>query len=189
MNGLGVVASLHLLKKGRLIMAFDMGRQVVGLKTATLLAERPSCIPLSRPRGAKAAGLRFEKALASHLKGCLHGQWFEYEDFNGFGYCQSDIIFSFLPSYLCIIEAKYTFVPGAHAKLANLYIPIISKALKAPCCGVVIVKNLDPRYRRGRLFTSLPAAAESSFNSGYPSLIQWSGQALLRNASSNKKVA
>jgi hypothetical protein len=154
-------------------------RSLLGLKRAALLPSRPACIPPSRPRGAKAAGLRFERALASSLKGCLHGAWFEFEDLNGFGYCQTDIIMPFLPHFLAVIEVKYTFVPGAHSKLANLYLPIAEKAFGAPAVGVVVVKNLDPRFRRGRIYTNLWNAAMASRDTGYPTLIQWAGQALL----------
>lgn len=155
-------------------------RTISNLKSASALAERPSCIPASRPRGAKAAGLRLERAISDALPGGLHGQWFAFEDENGPGFCQPDIIYPFLPDFFAVIEIKYTLVPGAHQKLSNLYLPVVSHALKAPAAGVVIVKNLDPRYRRGKIFTDLRIAAEVSFNRGYPTLVQYVGQALLR---------
>lgn len=154
-------------------------RHIYGLKTATALLERPSCIPAGRPRGAKAAGIRYEKAVFEALEGGIRGQWFQYEDENGPGYCQPDIIYPFLPDFFAIIEVKYTLVPGAHQKLNQLYIPVASLALKAPCAGVVIVKNLDPRYRRGKIYTDLRTAAEISFHRGYPTLLQWAGQVLV----------
>lgn len=157
-------------------------RQISKLKTATALLERPSAIPQSRPRGAKAAGIRFEKAVFEALCGGIRGQWFSFEDENGWGYCQPDIIYPFLPDFFAVIEVKYTLVPGAHQKLSNLYLPVVSKALKAPAAGVVIVKNLDPRYRRGKIYTDLRAAAEVSFNRSYPTLVQYSGQALIRQS-------
>lgn len=171
-------------------------RQIYRLKTAVALSEKPACIPQGRPRGAKAAGIRFEKAVFEALSGpagglstprgdapsCIRGQWFEFEDENGCGYCQPDIIYPFLPDFFAVIEVKYTLVPGAHQKLTNLYLPVVSKALKSATAGVVIVKNLDPRYRRGKIFTDLRTAAEVSFNRGYPTLVQWAGQALIRSA-------
>jgi|SRR5215472_12443256 len=166
-------------------------RQIEGLKSAIALLERPSCIPQPRPRGAKAAGLRFEKSLFAALSKGIRGQWFSFEDKNGPGYCQTDILYSFLPRYMVVIEAKYTLVPGAHTKLVNLYLPVASKALNAPVCGVVVVKNLDPRFRRGQIYTDLPSAAAASYEQGYPTLIQWSGQALLPSSrhSSVRKAA
>lgn len=157
-------------------------RHILGLRRAEALSEKPSCIPQSRPRGAKAAGIRFEKAVFEALSGGIRGQWFSYEDENGPGLCQPDILYPFLPDFFAVIEVKYTLVPGAHQKLSNLYLPVASRALQAPCAGVVVVKNLDPRYRRGKIYTDLRAAAEAAFDRGYPTLLQWSGQALIRKA-------
>jgi hypothetical protein len=156
-----------------------ISRVIEDLKYAILMPHKPECIPVSRPKGAKAAGLRFERSLAKHLKGSLHGRWFEFEDQNGHGYCQTDVIYVFRPRFAVVIEVKYTLVPGAHSKLQNLYIPVVSHALKMPAVGVVAVKNLDPRYRRGRIYTDLLSAAVASAENGYPALLQWSGQALL----------
>jgi hypothetical protein len=159
-------------------------RQIDGLKWAHPLSERPDCIPTSRPRGAKAAGLRFERAFAKHLPSALHGTWFEFEDRNGHGYCQTDLIYSLLPRFLAIIEIKYTLVPGAFSKLTNFYIPIVAAALDRPAAGVVVVKNLDPRYRRGRIYTDLELAARDAHANHYPTLLQWVGQAVVRSPSS-----
>ena len=165
-----------------------MHRRIEGLKRAIPLSDRPSCIPLSKLRGAKAAGLRFERALHKSLKGSILGQWFEFEDALGHGYCQTDLLFS-LPvrpkgGLVVVVECKYTLVPGAHSKLSSLYIPIVEKALGCRAAGVVVVKNLDPRYRRGRIFTSLHDAAYAAFDSGYPTLLQWSGQPLMHRTHS-----
>lgn len=160
-------------------------RSICGLKLAVPLAARPSCIPNSKPSSlssSKQAGLRLEKQLQAALPGSIRGQWFSYQDDNGPGVCQPDLLYPFLPYFLCVIEIKYTLVPGAHQKLNSLYIPVVQAALRKPCAGVVIVKNLDPRYRRGRIYTDLKAAADAAFDRGFPTLVQWSGQALLRAA-------
>jgi hypothetical protein len=167
-------------------------RTIVGLRWAHPLPSRPDCIPASRPRGAKAAGLRFERELAKALPSCLHGTWFEFEDKLGHGYCQADVIYTLGYNFAAVIEVKYTLVPGAHSKLLNLYVPIVSRALNIDCVGVVAVKNLDPRYRRGRIYTDLPSAAQASVANSYPALLQWSGQPLLpslRSAADSKVKA
>src|SRR5215469_6653831 len=131
-------------------------RSINGLKRAYALAARPDFIPpVFKPCGAKAAGRRFERSLHRALKGSVHGQWFSFEDSSGLGYCQTDLLFSFLPDHMVVVEVKYTLVPGAHSKLANLYVPVVEKALGCPAAGVVVVKNLDPRFRRGLIFTNL----------------------------------
>jgi hypothetical protein len=156
-------------------------RRILNLKSASALAERPPSIPLNDPKtGAKAAGLRFERLIYSALPSALHGQWFFFEDENGPGHCQPDLIYPFLPDFFAIIEVKYTLVPGAHQKLNNLYLPVVSAALKAPAAGVVIVKNLDPRYRRGKIYTDLRTAAFAAFDRGHPTLLQYAGQSLIR---------
>lgn len=159
------------------------------LMHATALREQPSCIPplppISRMKGTKAAGLRFERSLARHLHGCMHGMWFAFEDALGLSYCQPDIIYPFRfssPPLVAVIEVKYTLVPGAHSKLSSLYLPVVSKALSCKAVGIVIVKNLDPRFRRGQIYTALQPAADAALASGYPTLIQWSGQALIPSA-------
>jgi hypothetical protein len=81
-----------------------------------------------------------------------------------------------------VIECKYTLVPGAHSKLCSLYIPVVEAAFDRHACGVVIVKNLDPRFRRGRIYTDLRLAAEAAWMTGYPTLLQWSGQPLMHQS-------
>jgi hypothetical protein len=155
-------------------------RRIDGLKYAAAVAGRPNCIPLSKPRGVKALGLAFERKLARALPSSIHGQWFEFEDALGFGYCQTDIIMPFLSKgFIAVIEVKYTLVPGAHSKLSGLYLPVVQAAFNMPAAGVVVVKNLDPRFRRGRIYTSLIDAAEAALDVGYPTLLQWSGQPLM----------
>lgn len=160
-------------------MTEPSSRIIQGLRWVKRLPSRPDCIPASRPRGAKAAGLRFERELAKALPTSIHAAWFEFEDRNGPGYCQTDIIHILHPNFAAVIEVKYTLVPGAHSKLLNLYIPIVSLAFDTEAVGVVAVKNLDPRYRRGRIYTDLPSAAQAAAANSYPALLQWSGQALL----------
>ena len=157
------------------------------LRFAAALRGKPDCIPapapISKVKGVKALGLRFERSLAKALPGSLHGQWWEFEDALGYGLCQTDLIYPFhlepSPATIAVIEIKYTLVPGAHSKLSSLYMPIVRRATGCRVAGIVIVKNLDPRFRRGRIFTSLRPATEAALETSYPSLIQWSGQSLL----------
>ena len=155
------------------------------LRFACSLQGRPSCIPLSKPKGIRAVGLRFEKALHKALSGSIHGQWWEFKDACGYGLCQTDLIYPFHlqpgPATIAVIEVKYTLVPGAHSKLSSLYIPVVQRATNCLVAGIVVVKNLDPRFRRGKIFTSLKPAVDAALDTGYPSLIQWSGQNLLHD--------
>ena len=159
------------------------------LRFSCSLQGRPSCIPeplrISKLSSAKAHGIRFEKALHKALPGSIYGQWWEFEDARGHGLCQTDLIYPFHlqpgPATIAVIEVKYTLVPGAHSKLSSLYIPVVQRATNCQVAGIVIVKNLDPRFRRGKIFTSLRPAVDAALDTGYPSLIQWSGQNLLHS--------
>lgn len=152
-------------------------RVIRNLKWAEPLKERPASIPASRPRGAKAAGLRFERELAKHLSESAHGVWFEFQDDNGHGYCQTDLLYSFLPDFIAVCEVKYTLVADAFAKLMDLYLPIVSLAMKCPAVGIVIVRNLSPGIFG--VHTDLAEAALASHEAQYPTILHWRGQPLI----------
>ena len=116
-------------------------RQVNGLLWARR-CERPACVPIGRPRGAKAAGVRYERALARALGG-TPGQWFEFEDTFGRGYCQVDLLLE-RGEALVVVEAKYTWTREAHSELAGLYLPVVAMALGRTPIGVVACKVLVP---------------------------------------------
>lgn len=114
-------------------------RIVKGLKWARI-GEGPE-LPLRRPRGAKALGLRYERALARALPGAIHGQWWEYEDLNGHGWCQSDLIMR-VGAELVVLEAKYSWVEKGHEQMEELYMPVIEAALGQRPLGIEVCKNL-----------------------------------------------
>ena len=117
-------------------------RVVEGLRWAKS-CERPACIPLTtRHRGAKAMGLRYERALAEAIPGAMPGQWWEFEDANGHGWCQTDIIVDLGLRGLVIVEVKLTWTPVAHSQLGRLYMPVVARALDRPVMGVVACKVL-----------------------------------------------
>lgn len=105
--------------------------------------ERPQSIPIGRPRGAKALGVRYERALARSLPGATHGQWWEFWDANGRGFCQTDL---FLPvgEAVVVLEVKYTWTPLGHSQLERLYLPVLRMALGRDVIGLVVCKKLIP---------------------------------------------
>lgn len=128
-----------------------MTRVIRGLKWARALDARPSCIPVGRPRGAKAAGLRYERALAAALPGAKHGQWFEFEDLAGRGYCQVDLLLdsglrkdSLGRVKLLILESKYTWTFEGHQQIEGLYRPVVERAYGCSVLGIVVAKRLIP---------------------------------------------
>jgi len=106
-------------------------------------AERPPGMPIGRPRGAKAVGVRYEKALAKALPGMVHGQWWNFRDRNGNGYCQTDFVLD-REDFALVLEAKYTWVLAGHTQLRDLYIPVVGRALAKPVFGIVVCRNLIP---------------------------------------------
>jgi hypothetical protein len=161
-------------------------RVISRLHWAKALQSKPDCIPTARVRGAKAAGLRYERALARHLPESAHGVWFEYNDENGHGYCQPDLLFSFLPDFVAILEVKYTLVLDAFSKLHDLYIPVISLAMNAPAVGVVVVRNLTPGIKD--VHRDLASAALASYEAQYPTILHWRDQNLLLDHQSAQRA-
>lgn len=120
-------------------------RIVSGLISAQLLTSRPKCIPQGRPRGAKAAGIRYQKAFGQALgTSALDGPWFSFVDALGAGLCQPDFLLN-LPSCVVVLECKYTWTPLAWAQIEALYLPVVAKALNKPAFGLQVCKRLLPQ--------------------------------------------
>ena len=135
-------------------MAF---RHIVGLHYAAMCL-RPAHLPKSRPKGAKAAGLRYEKALAAAIPRAEHGQWFEFQDMNGPGHCQMDLIIEG-QKRIVVIECKLTEVQIGRNQLTDLYFPIARKVWpdKEPL-GIVAARHLSKENQLDVVETSLKAA-------------------------------
>lgn len=150
-------------------------RQIDGLKWSRHLGARPSCIPIPKPRGSQAAGLRYERNLAKSLPTALHGCWFEFEDANGHGYCCPDLI---LPqnrqSSLVILEAKLSFTMTAVPQLWG-YLEVVSRAFNKTTFGVVVTKYL----RNVPDYFYIAASLEDAvvFAQRRPTVLHWLGAA------------
>lgn len=136
--------------------------------------QRPDCIPIGKLKGKKAAGLRYEKQFAAHVTGGLRGQWFAYQVRGRTKYCQPDVLVSFFPRAMLVLELKYTFVPEALTKMRQLYLPVVSKALKVPAVGAVVVKNLTPNWI-GPITHDLTETFEAARDGEIP-ILHWIGQ-------------
>jgi hypothetical protein len=111
-----------------------------------------------RPRGAKGAGLRYEKLVAKASKG-LHNQWFRFIDANGEGYCCPDIIIDHATG-LFVLECKLSDREEAKSQLTDLYIPVISHVYARPARGIVVTKVL--KRQSSGIVTSLCEAFQSN---------------------------
>lgn len=103
-------------------------------------------LPTRRPRGAKALGIRYERALARALPAAQHGQWWEFEDSAGHGWCQTDLIGEF-GGQVVILEAKYSWVEKGHEQMEQLYAPVVEMATGRAPLMVQVCKNLRQGVR------------------------------------------
>lgn len=99
---------------------------------------RPGCIPVGRPRGAKAEGLRYEKSLRPHLESRFSaGQWWEYEKNGRKKFCQTDF-WAIAGERVIILEVKLTWCDEAEEQL-DLYRRVLLTALGLRSALVVVV--------------------------------------------------
>lgn len=153
-------------------------RTVKGLIWAKPLEKRPAKLPKARAkRGAKAAGLRYERALAEALPLAKHGQWFEFEDLSGLGWCQTDLLLQ-TPFGIAVLEAKYTWVEEGHRQVEGLYLPILERCYPSqPVFGLVVCKVLTLATPRQMICRELSSALYRAA-SGLSTIFHWPGAAL-----------
>lgn len=123
-------------------------RIISGLRYASICSKPPHAQGISRPRGAKAHGLRYERLVAKHLPVARHGQWFQFIDANGHGTCQTDLLLEF-EDLVVVLEAKYTWTLMGHVQVERLYRPVVERAMGKPCVGLVICKALRDEVEMG----------------------------------------
>lgn len=128
-----------------------MARRIEGLAEVTL-AQNPWG-KVGKQKGAKALGLRFERAVAKSLPGALHGQWFRFVDNNGPGFCSPDILFTIGPT-LWVVECKLTDWSEADAQLNHLYRPVLRALWGPEIRSVIVAKFLTPLTQKERLVAS-----------------------------------
>lgn len=150
-------------------------RVIEGLLSARA-SDRPQGMPKSRARGAKAAGLRYERELARALPQAKHGQWWQFVDRNGPGYCQTDLLLK-TELGLFVLEVKYTWTLAGHGQLSKLYRPVVEKALGQPVGLVQVCKKLLPETPRQTIRLSLKEALALAA-SGAPAVLSWIGGSL-----------
>ncbi len=123
-----------------------MKRQIEGLRWAKELPTRPACVPIGRPRGQKAWGIRYERSVGAELPdGSRMGIWFEFQDSNGRGFCQVDGLVPMGLGCVGVLEIKYTWTQSAFDELRWLYLPVVAFALGVRVKGVQVCKVLTPQ--------------------------------------------
>lgn len=172
-------------------------RVVSGLLSSRRLDGRPPCIPIGRPRGVKAAGIRYQKAFEAALlkefpaSGVDPSPWFEYRDANGRGYCQPDaIIYNMDGDFYTILECKLTDYASARRQIDELYLPVVEKWSGAPVGRLVVLRNVTSVDTGPQNifedFRLALAAANKRRNYAYPPVFHWLGKGKLSYARTNK---
>lgn len=125
-------------------MSYELQGPVV---TCGRLSCRPSFIPKPRPRGVKAAGYRFERAvgalLARYYPSVHSGAWFEYQDRASRRVCEIDHYVVFL-HYVLLVECKLSETEAAWEQM-NLYAPILAKHYSRPVARVQACRYVRSR--------------------------------------------
>lgn len=151
-------------------------RVIEGLKWAKP-CERPQFIRASRPKGLKALGLRFErsvgKALQKHYQEVKSGQWWQYADVNGLGWCQTDHLIN-LSGAVIAVECKLTEAEEGREQLLRLYFPILKHVFEREVVGVVVLRHLTRETRRELIADGLVSAIRRA--NSVPMTVQWLGK-------------
>lgn len=71
----------------------------------------------------------------------ISGQWFQFKDANGFGFCQTDHLLV-TPTGIIILECKLTQTEKAWVQLDNLYLPVLSAVYSLPVYTIQVCRNL-----------------------------------------------
>ena len=113
-------------------------------------------------KGSRGKGLTYETHVGRTIRdwitrgeiiGTLYeGQWFYFEDNNGYGYCQTDILLE-TNSFIFILECKLTYTSWAWQQLRRLYKPVVEKVFNKPSITIQVCKNIH--YIPGGMIESL----------------------------------
>jgi len=152
-----------------------MSRVISGLKWARV-ADRPGFARQSRAKGSKYQGLKYERQLSLAIPAAKHGQWFQFEDRNGPGWCQTDLIFGALGRVVCL-EAKYTWTSAGHHQINKLYRPILEAVYGRAVAGIVVCKTLTTETPRLWVCPDLETAVCRAASGEY-SVLHWLGTGL-----------
>lgn len=153
-------------------------RVVVGLNSAQLALRPPWPSPRGA-KGAKAAGHRYERALAAEVPYAIHGLWVEFSDINGRGFCQPDLVIKDVAhagrTHTVVLESKITWTPNGHGQVAELYAPVLERLWGQPVVGVVVCKHLTPEVPLSWVHGDLAAAVAAALG-GRQSVWHWLGR-------------
>ena len=139
-------------------------------------ALRPAWLRPSRPRGSRAAGLAYERALARALPRAVHGQWFQYIEDGEPKWCQTDFHIVGAKNVV-IFEAKLANYAEAHDKLTSLYLPVGRLAWpERRVGGVIVLKSVSNVPEGVAIFENLRDAVDNLRPDEGPVVVHWLGK-------------
>lgn len=125
-------------------------RVIDDLRVCALLSARPKFIPRPGGKGSKALGRTYQNKVGKFIRrkfpDLVTGQWFEYVDANGRGWCETDHYLVF-EDQVILFECKLTQTHVAFLQMDELYKPILRKIYGKPVTGVQVCKHLTERGR------------------------------------------
>lgn len=114
-------------------------------------------------------GLKYESIVGNAIEKTLgpiakvrKGQWFEFEDRNGLGVCQPDIIIE-LPNKIIVCECKLTETSNGRDQIKFLYGPILEKYYNLPVHGIVVSRHLTMETNKSLICASMEMALSKSY--------------------------
>jgi len=158
-------------------------RKVAGLRWAEWTSCPPFAAAPRRRTGPQKAGLAFQRnatrALA-HLGTALHaGPWIRFEDRNGPGFAQPDILLAGTSTFL-VLECKLKFTPSAILQLDALYRPLLEALVPStPIRRAVLCKYLTPQAKALIPRPALEVWWDDIPHSGSCAILSWNGQGRL----------
>ena len=69
------------------------------------------------------------------------GQWYGFHDYNGYGYCQTDLELH-LDGYIILLEVKLTQTACAVSQLTELYLPVLKALYQVPVIPVQVCRAM-----------------------------------------------
>ncbi len=120
--------------------------------------------PIKFANEAMAAGVRYEKKFFAYMKdkygaGVEVHPWIDFEDANGWGLCQVDLLMKEPP---IIFECKISFTPRkAYKEMQTLYQPVVEMYMGARAKMVQVCQHLKPSAKRTTVVKSFKEVQES----------------------------
>lgn len=126
-------------------------RELVDLEWARLVDPPSLYKKPPKLKGVKAKGRTYERTVGRRLKDrcasgelpaqLVSGQWFNFCDANGYGYCQTDY-YLICEGFIILLECKLTQTDFAETQMRKLYEPILRKVYGLPVVVVQVFKNI-----------------------------------------------